>query len=151
MDSARRGPELPLLSTSLGPTPTAPLMSQLRAILPYYRPYRAAMAWGMALVVVAQAFGLALPWLIKLAIDGLADPGVGRGRIAWYAVLVVVTALLGGAARYGMRQLMNGVSRRMEVDLRNDFFRHLLRLDASFYDRTRTGDLMSRATNDTQA
>ena len=39
----------------------------------------------------------------------------------------------------------------MEVDLRNAFFRHLLRLDASFYDRTRTGDLMSRATNDTQA
>jgi ATP-binding cassette subfamily B multidrug efflux pump len=126
-------------------------MSQLRAILPYYRPYRAAMAWGVALVVVAQAFGLASPWLVKLAIDGLSDPSVTRDRIAVYALLVVVTAVLGGAARYGMRELMNGVSRRMEVDLRNDFFRHLLRLDASFYDRTRTGDLMSRATNDTQA
>ncbi|MSR36717.1 MAG: ABC transporter ATP-binding protein [Gemmatimonadetes bacterium] len=126
-------------------------MSQLRAILPYYRPYRAAMAWGMVLVVVAQAFGLASPWLVKLAIDGLSDPVVGRGRIALYALLVVVAALLGGAGRFGMRQLLNSVSRRMEVDLRNDFFRHLLRLDASFYDRTRTGDLMSRATNDTQA
>jgi ATP-binding cassette subfamily B protein len=39
----------------------------------------------------------------------------------------------------------------MEVDLRNDFFRHLLRLDASFYATTRTGDLMSRATNDALA
>jgi ATP-binding cassette subfamily B multidrug efflux pump len=126
-------------------------MSQLRAILPYYRPYRAAMLWGTVLVVVAQGFGLALPWLVKLAIDGLADPGVDRGRIAGYALLVVVAAVLGGAARFGMRELLNGVSRRIEVDLRNDFFRHLLRLDASFYDRTRTGDLMSRATNDTQA
>jgi ATP-binding cassette subfamily B protein len=126
-------------------------MSQLSAILPYYRPYRAAMAWGVALVVVAQAFGLTLPWLVKLAIDGLGDPAVAPGRIAVYALLVVATAVLGGAARYGMRELLNGVSRRMEVDLRNDFFRHLLRLDASFYDRTRTGDLMSRATNDTQA
>jgi ATP-binding cassette subfamily B protein len=126
-------------------------MSQLRRVLPYYRPYRAAMAWGMVLVVVAQGFGLALPWLIKLAIDGLSDPELGRGRIALYAGLVVASALLGGGARYGMRELLNGVSRRMEVDLRHDFFRHLLRLDASFYDRTRTGDLMSRATNDTQA
>jgi ATP-binding cassette subfamily B protein len=50
-----------------------------------------------------------------------------------------------------MRQLLNGVSRRIEADLRNDFFQHLLRLDATFYGSTRTGDLMSRATNDTLA
>lgn len=125
--------------------------SHLRDVLPYYRPYRAPMAWGMVLVVVAQAFGLASPWLVKLAIDGLGDASVGRGRIVLYALAVVGAALLGGAARYGMRELLNGVSRRMEVDLRNDFFRHLLRLDASFYDRTRTGELMSLATNDTQA
>ena len=126
-------------------------MSQLRSILPFYRPYRVPMAWGIGLVVVAQGFALASPWFVKLAIDGLADPDVGRQRIALYAALIVATALLAGAARYGMRELLNSVSRRMEVDLRNAFFRHLLRLDASFYDRTRTGDLMSRATNDTQA
>ena len=126
-------------------------MSQLSSLLPYYRPYRRGMALGMALVLVAQAFSLVNPYLIKLAIDGLGEAGVTRGRIATWAALIVGAALLGGAARYGMRALMNGVSRRMEVDLRNDFFRHLLRLDASFYDRTRTGDLMSRATNDTQA
>ena len=126
-------------------------MSQFRAILPYYHPYRAAMAWGMVLVVIAQAFALASPWLVKLAIDGLADPSVGRERITLYTLMVVGAALLGGAARYGMRELMNGVSRRIEVDLRNDFFRHLVRLDTAFFDRTRTGDLMSRATNDTQA
>ena len=126
-------------------------MSQLRSILPYYRPYRTEMAWGVAFVVIAQAFALASPWFVKLAIDGLADPDVGQRRITLYALLVVGTALLGGTARYGMRELVNGVSRRIEVDLRDHFFRHLLTLDASFYDRNRTGDLMSRATNDTQA
>jgi ATP-binding cassette subfamily B protein len=109
------------------------------------------MALGIGLVVVAQGFALASPWFIKLAIDGLAAPGVERSRITLYAGLIVGAALIAGAARYGMRELLNGVSRRMEVDLRNAFFRHLLRLDASFYDHTRTGDLMSRATNDTQA
>ena len=126
-------------------------MSQLRSILPYYRPYRAEMAWGVALVVIAQAFALASPWFVKLAIDGLVDPDVGQRRITLYPLLVVGTALLGGTARYGMRELVNGVSRRIEVDLRDHFFRHLLTLDASFYDRNRTGDLMARATNDTQA
>ena len=73
----------------------------------------------------------------KLAIDGLGDPDVTPARIAGYAVLSVGTALLGGAGRFGMRDLFNGISRRMEVDLRGDFFRHLLRLDTSFYDRVR--------------
>ena len=130
-------------------------MSPLRSILPYYRPYRSQMFWGIVLVVIAQGFALASPWFVKLAIDGLSDtaPGSGNtsGRITLYALLVVATALVGGAARYGMRELLNGVSRRMEVDIRDAFFRHLLTLDAAFFDRTRTGDLMSRATNDTQA
>ena len=126
-------------------------MSHLRSILPYYRPYWKGMLLGILLVVVAQGFSLLGPYLIKLAIDALGSPDVTAGRIAWYAALIVGTAILGGVGRFGMRDLLNSVSRRMEVDLRNDFFRHLLRLDPSFYDRVRTGDLMSRATNDTLA
>ena len=126
-------------------------MSQLRALVPFYRPYRARLTWGLVLVVIAQGFALASPWFVKLAIDGLGDPGIDHAQVTLYALFIVGAALLGGSARYGMRELLNGVSRRIEVDLRNEFFRHLLRLDASFYDRTRTGDLMSRATNDTQA
>ncbi|HEX9885283.1 MAG TPA: ABC transporter ATP-binding protein [Longimicrobiales bacterium] len=126
-------------------------MSHLKSLLPYYRPYRGAMIAGLVLVVFAQAFSLMGPYLIKLAIDSLDDPGVSMARIRGLAGLIVGAALVGGAARYGMRELLNGVSRRMEVDLRNDFFRHILRLDASFHGSTRTGDLMSLATNDTLA
>ena len=70
---------------------------------------------------------------MKLAIDGLEDPSVTSARIASFAALIVLAALLSGVFRYGMRQLMNGISRRVEVDLRNDFFRHLIRLDATFF------------------
>src|SRR5262245_16136551 len=103
-------------------------MSPLRSILPYYRPYRAQMLWGVVLVAVAQGFALASPWFLKLAIDGLSAPGASGRTVAFWALLVIVTALVGGAARYGMRELLNSVSRRMEVDLRHDFFRHLLTL-----------------------
>jgi len=128
-----------------------PAMKELLSLLPYYRPYRTATLVGLALVVVAQGFTIATPWLIKEAIDALSDPELGAARVRLLAGLMVLAALLGGAARYGMRELLNGVSRRMEVDLRRDFFRHLLTLDAGFYQENRTGDLMSRATNDTLA
>lgn len=106
---------------------------------------------GMLLVVVANAFATAGPWVLRLAIDAIEAPGATQGRIVSYALVIVGLALMGGTARYGMRELLNGVSRRMECDLRLDFFEHLLRLDASFYGSERTGDIMSRATNDTLA
>ncbi len=126
-------------------------MTELRTTLPYFRPYLRPFLVGLVLVVVTNAFSIASPWLMKLAIDGLEDPEVAMGRITALAGLIVLATLLGGAARFGMRQLLNSVSRRMEADLRDDLFRHLLRLDARFYGSMRTGDLMSRATNDTLA
>jgi ATP-binding cassette subfamily B protein len=126
-------------------------LGELRTLLPYFRPYQAGFAAGIVCVLLANAFQAAGPWLLKLAIDGLGDPAVTRTRIAGLAAAIVAVALVGGVFRYGMRELLNGISRKMEADLRNDFFGHLLRLDPAFYGRVRTGDLMSHATNDTLA
>ena len=126
-------------------------MGELRSILPYFSPYKKGLALGLMCVCFANVSQIAAPYLMKLAIDGLGDAEVTTRRIALLAALIVVAALVGGAFRYGMRQLLNGISRRIEADLRNDFFGHLLRLDATYYGGTRTGDLMSRATNDTFA
>ncbi|HET9949414.1 MAG TPA: ABC transporter ATP-binding protein [Longimicrobiales bacterium] len=126
-------------------------MRELRTLLPYFRPYKRGFVLGIACVVIANAFQLASPWLMKLVIDGLGEPGVTGARVALLGSLLVGAAVLSGFFRYAMRQLLNGISRHIEADLRNDFFRHLLGLDAHFYGRMRTGDLMSRATNDTFA
>ncbi len=126
-------------------------MGELRSILPYFRPYRSGLAIGIVCVIFANAFQTAGPWFMKLAIDGMTEP-TGSGRsVAWYAALIVGSALIGGAFRFAMRFYLNGISRRIEADLRDAFFVHLLRMDARFYSETRTGDLMSRATNDTLA
>jgi len=126
-------------------------MKELRTILPYFRPYRRGFVLGLVLVVITNLFTVAAPYLVKAAIDGLGDPSVNAASITTYAWLIVGVALVAGAAKFGMRELLNGVSRRIECDLRNDFFKHLLRLDATFYGSVRTGDLMARATNDTLA
>jgi ATP-binding cassette subfamily B protein len=65
--------------------------------------------------------------------------------------LIVGAAAVGGVFRYGMRELLNGVSRWIEYDLRNDLFTHLETLDAAYFAHTRTGDIMARLTNDLSA
>jgi ATP-binding cassette, subfamily B, multidrug efflux pump len=126
-------------------------VKELQTLIPYLRPYRAGIAWGLLLVVVSNALNLAVPFFIKQGIDALEQPGATPGTGFRYALIILIVALLGGAGRYGMRQILNGISRHVEYDLRNDFFAHLLRLDAGFYARMSTGDIMSRATNDLQA
>ena len=64
---------------------------------------------------------------------------------------MVAASIIGGIGRFWMRQILNSISRWMEYDLRNDLFRNLERLDATYYARTRTGDLMARLTNDLSA
>jgi len=123
-------------------------MNELRTLLPFFRPYRRGVALGIALVIVANIFSTGAPYLVKLAVEEMESPDPTYARITLFAGLIVLAAVLGGAAKYGMRELLNGISRRIEVDLRNRFFRHLLRLDASFYSEKRTGDLMAHSTND---
>lgn len=125
-------------------------MKQLRTLLPYFRPYRRGMMLGLTLVVVSNLFTIAGPWLLKAAIDAL-ERELRMGLILQYAGLIVLVALLAGAARYGMREFLNGISRKIERDLRHDLFQHLLRLPSEFFDAWRTGDLMSRLTNDVLA
>lgn len=120
----------------------------IRRLYRYVRPYRWTYLLGLLMVVLANAFAILAPRLLGDAIDALEQPDVTLGLLFNYAGAIVLVAILGGAARYGMRQLLNSASRRVETDLRDHFFAHLMRLDASFYDSWRTGDLMSRATND---
>lgn len=100
--------------------------------------------------MIGNVFVVAGPYVLKVAIDALASD-LRPELIVRYAGLIVIVALLGGIARYGMRELLNGISRRMEADLRSALFDHLMRLPPQFFDGWRTGDLMSRATNDVQA
>lgn len=122
----------------------------LKRLIPFLRPYRGTMAAGLACVLVSSALGSVNPWLLQRAIDAM-HPG-GSMRTAWQVGLAMVgVSLVAGAFRFGMRELLNALSRRVEYDLRNALFRHLLSLDAEYFGRTRTGELMARLTNDLSA
>ena len=88
-------------------------MKEFRRLLPYFRPYLKGVVWGLILVVISNFFTIAGPLLLKLAIDSLTE-SLSRELIVRYALLIVGVAIIGGAARFGMRQLLNSISRRIE-------------------------------------
>jgi len=124
-----------------------PAMKNLRTAAPYYKPYWIPFTVGLLIVLASSAITSVIPWFLRRAIDAIGA-GAPMRTIWQLAGLIVLAAIVGGAFRYGMRELMNGVSRWMEYDLRNDLFTHLETLDAAYFARTRTGDIMARLTND---
>jgi ATP-binding cassette, subfamily B, multidrug efflux pump len=122
-------------------------MNELRPLLPYLRPYRRVYAIGLALVIVSNYFTTLGPRFIEHGIDALRT-GAGFHAVQVAVGLLLAVALAGGVARYGMRELLNSGSRRVETDLRDHLYRHLQRMSAEFYDRYPTGDVMARTTND---
>ena len=127
-----------------------PAASALRRLVPYYKPYPRLLVGGLALVVVSSALGAIVPWLLRAGIDDLRS-GVDPRRVWLIAGGIVAVALVGGAIRYWMREMLNGLSRYIEYDLRQALFVHLTTLDGSYFARMRTGDLMARMTNDLSA
>ncbi len=124
-----------------------PNLSALKPLLPYYRRYRYQMAAGLSFVVISTAITSVVPWLLRRGIDEISAGNTGRPVYLVFGA-ILVTALAGGVLRYGMREVLNGVSRRIEFDLRDDLYQHLQTLDASYFGKTRTGDIMARLTND---
>jgi ATP-binding cassette, subfamily B, multidrug efflux pump len=107
--------------------------------------------WGMTLggfCLVCKDLAQAVqPLMIRSAVDSFRN----GGAFVRYALYLVGLAILKGFFQYWMRVIIIGISRDTEFDLRNDLFAHLIKLSPDFYARTRTGDIMARATNDLNA
>jgi ATP-binding cassette subfamily B protein len=119
----------------------------LSGLLRYLARHRGRLLLGFVCILLSNLFLVGTPWVLKKAIDGL-HVALTPERLLEYAGLIVGLTIMEGICRFTMRRLLIGVSRDIEYDLRNDVFEKLEVLAVSFYRRNRTGDLMSRATND---
>ena len=119
-------------------------------LLPYISENRRAVALGLAAVIITTGVSLIAPWILKHAVDDLVA-GITRAKLLQYSALLIAVAVVGAYFRFLMRRVLIGASREMEYALRNDFFRALQRMPLEWYQRHRTGDLMSRATSDLNA
>lgn len=124
-----------------------PPVTPAKRLLHYFGLYKLPLLLGALCVVGSAAFKLIQPLIIGNAVNELAV-AVSRGTLVRYGLLIVGAAAVEGIFLYLQRWIIIGTSRRIEYDMRNDFYQHLQRLPLSYYQDQRTGDLMSRATND---
>jgi len=122
----------------------------LRRLSPYLRRYRVGLATGIAALILRNLAAIAVPVMIREAVDTLSG-GFTVEAAAWFSASLIGLSALKGLFHYWMRVVLIGISRDIEYDLRNDLFAHLMRLSSGFYSRFRTGDIMARATNDLNA
>ena len=127
-----------------------PVMDDLKKFSLYFRPYKKELIAGVLTILASVVAGLFIPLLVGRAVDGLrAD--VTWAKLTRYALLILGVSLISGVFLFLQRRILIGMSRHIEFDLRQDFYRHLQQLPLSFFQANRTGDLMARATNDLSA
>jgi ATP-binding cassette subfamily B protein len=126
------------------------LKNRLAYLWPFLRGHYRKLIWGQISILASAVVGLASPLLVGRAIDALrADSN--RGTVLTYAALIVGVSLVQGVFSYLQRLILVGMSRDVELDLRDVYFAHLETQPPGFFQDRPTGDLMARATNDLQA
>ncbi|MBI3998029.1 MAG: ABC transporter ATP-binding protein [Armatimonadetes bacterium] len=121
-----------------------------RRLRAYILRHRRAYLIGFVVSLFSTGLQVTNPWVLRLAIDGIRG-GAAPGLLAGLAAAYVAVAVAGGLIRFHWRMLMLGAGRQIEYEIRNDYFAQLQRLHQGFFQHTRTGDLMARATNDLNA
>jgi ATP-binding cassette subfamily B protein len=123
-------------------------MKSFYLVKPYFLENRLTIGIGLACLVAVDAMQLVIPRIVKRAVDDLTVYGADRAGLLVYALQIVGLALLIGVLRYVWRRCLIGLSRKVEEGLRNRLFSHIQTLTAAYFHRTKSGDLMARATND---
>jgi ATP-binding cassette subfamily B protein len=114
----------------------------------YFRTCRGAYILGSLLLVGANGFALLIPWLLKRAVESLQFPGRAGHSSGYFGLLIIGTALAHGVVRIFSRTTLLHAGRRIEYRIREDLYARLISLDLPYYSRERTGDLISRFSND---
>ncbi|WP_420237286.1 ABC transporter ATP-binding protein [Telmatobacter bradus] len=127
------------------------MFRDLRPLFGYMRRYRWGYVAGILSCVCTNAIWVQFPRVLEKAIDAMQKHEATRNTILLFAGLLVGISLLKGIFLYAQRWILIGISRDIEVDLRNDLFRKLEAQDSGFYQTYRTGDIMARMTNDLNA
>jgi ATP-binding cassette subfamily B protein len=125
-------------------------VSSFKRLLPFLLRYRLRYLGGAACLLVATTMAVGIPWTVKRAVDALERDGAAA-HLGPFVLLILLLAAAHGVARLGSRFAMLGAGQWVEHDLRTALYARLLTLPPAFYHLHRTGDLMSRASNDISA
>ncbi len=125
--------------------------SEYRTLIPYAWRYRWFYVLGVLCLVVTSGGQLFIPQFVRHAVDAMVSGSFTVSQIGALMISLIGMALVIAVGRFGWRYFIHGASRRIEAELRDRLFDHLLVLSPRYYSGARTGDIMARATNDMQA
>ncbi len=139
-------------------------MRSLFILKKYFVRYKKKLLWGFVFILLSNISSVYVPLLIRNGIDELKRPvptlsgpvpalsgNVSEQSLLYYALLIIGVTLFSGIFRFLIRQTIIVSSRLIEFDIRNDFWNHLQTLPISYFQNTKTGDIMAHATNDINA
>jgi len=126
-------------------------MRELLVLKKYFKKYLWQVLFGIIALVIIDLLQLFVPRIIKLVIDALAQGKASPSLLGYYFFWIMVIALGIAFGRFWWRYLLIGSARKIEKELRQDFYNHLTMLDINFFDTHKTGDLMAHAVNDINA
>ncbi len=125
-------------------------MKSLLRLNPYLWRYRRELLAGLVCILLTNFFMMSAPKFVGRAIDTM-NGNFTSSDVLHYVLLALLCSALSGVFMFLVRQFIIVASRKIEYDLKNDFYAHLQRLSPQFFRQSNTGDLMSRATNDLNA
>jgi ATP-binding cassette, subfamily B, multidrug efflux pump len=122
-----------------------------RFLFSYMKKYRVSIAFGISLLMVVDTLQLMVPRFIKNIIDTLGEQSFSMGSVLKYALVIAGFAVAMTVIRFFYRLLVFLPSRKIETAIRDDLFAHLTDLSFSYFNATKTGDLLALFTNDLNA
>src|SRR5215203_219646 len=125
-------------------------VEDLRKFARYFRKYKFQLTVGIVCIFASVVVGLFIPLIVGQAIDANLTE-VSWSKLTISAAKVLAASIISGLFLFLQRRILIGMSRNVEYDMRQDFYRHLVNQPLSFFHEHRTGDLMARATNDLAA
>lgn len=125
-------------------------MTPVQLIKPYFVENRRLILMGFLCLILVDLLQLFVPRIIKRVIDDLTAFQIDINGLVVYTAYISGIGIAIGLFRYLWRRCLLGTSRRVEEGLRNQLFTHIETLSTTYFDKTQTGDLMARATNDIQ-
>ncbi len=123
-------------------------IKDLARLIPYISKLRWRYVGGAAFLLFTNAFALLIPWFMKLAVEALQHPAGARFSPSDCALIIILLAVLHCVTRIFSRTMVLNAARVIEFQIRNDLFRCLTRLDLSYFSTSRSGDILSRFSND---
>src|SRR6056297_1962872 len=127
------------------------MLKEYKTLLPLVKRYTVFYILGLLALILTDAGELYIPQLIKQITNIIAGENFTLQAVGRLALIMVGVAAAVAFFRFGWRYFIHGASRRIERDLREQVFTHLLSLSSNFYQKMRTGDIMARSSNDMRA